>query len=77
MKNIDIAGGRRGVGSDGICANVASFGSVERKVQMKRIGLIVGGVLCASATFGDLAEYVNPFVGTDGPGHTYPALRND
>ena len=25
------------------------------------------------ATRGDLADYVNPFVGTDGPGHTHPA----
>ena len=40
---------------------------------MKRIGLVVVGALCASAAFGDLAEYVDPFVGTAGTGHTTPA----
>ena len=40
---------------------------------MKRIGLVVVGMLCASAAFGDLAEYVDPFVGTAGTGHTTPA----
>ncbi|MBQ0033088.1 MAG: GH92 family glycosyl hydrolase, partial [bacterium] len=40
---------------------------------MKRIGMVVVGMLCASTAFGDLAEYVNPFIGTDGPGHSHPA----
>ena len=40
---------------------------------MKRIGMVVAGTLCASAAFGDLAEYVDPFVGTAGTGHTTPA----
>ena len=40
---------------------------------MKRIGLVVVGTLCASVAFGDLAEYADPFVGTAGTGHTFPA----
>ena len=40
---------------------------------MKRMGLVVAGTLCASAAFGDLADYVDPFVGTAGTGHTFPA----
>ena len=40
---------------------------------MKRVGLVVAGALCASAAFGDLAEYVDPFTGTAGTGHTHPA----
>ena len=40
---------------------------------MKRIGLVAVGMLYASAAFGDLAEYVNLFVGTAGTGHTTPA----
>ena len=40
---------------------------------MKRIGVVVVGMLCVSAAFGDLAEYVDPFVGTAGTGHTTPA----
>ena len=31
------------------------------------------GALYAFAALGDLAAHVDPFVGTDGPGHTYPA----
>ena len=46
---------------------------MKRKEQMKRIGLVVVGTLCASAAFGDLAEYVDPFTGTAGTGHTHPA----
>ena len=44
-----------------------------RNKQMKRIGLVTVGTLCVFAAFGDLAESVNPFVGTDTVGHTYPA----
>ena len=40
---------------------------------MKRIELVVVGTLCASAAFGDLAKYVDPFTGTAGTGHTHPA----
>ena len=40
---------------------------------MKRMGLVAVGMLYASAAFGDLAEYVNLFVGTAGAGHTTPA----
>ncbi|MBQ0033017.1 MAG: GH92 family glycosyl hydrolase [bacterium] len=40
---------------------------------MKRIGLAVVGTLCAGAAFGDFAEYVDPFTGTAGTGHTHPA----
>ena len=39
---------------------------------MKRVGLVVVGTLCASAAFGDLADYVDPFVGTSATGHTFP-----
>ena len=46
---------------------------MKRKERMKRIGLVVAGSLCASAAFGDLAEYVDPFTGTAGTGHTHPA----
>ena len=47
--------------------------SCYRKEQMKRIGLVVAGTLCASAAFGDLTGFVDPFVGTAGTGHTTPA----
>ena len=40
---------------------------------MKRVVLLVVGTLCASVAFGDLVEYVDPFVGTAGTGHTTPA----
>ena len=40
---------------------------------MKNIGLVAIGTLCAGAAFGDLAEYVDPFTGTAGTGHTHPA----
>ena len=40
---------------------------------MKRTGVVVVGMLCASAALGDLAEFVDPFVGTAGTGHTTPA----
>ena len=40
---------------------------------MMRIGLVVVEMLCTFAAFGDLAEYVDPFVGTAGTGHTTPA----
>lgn len=46
---------------------------MKRKEQMRRIGLVAAGTLCASVAFGDLAEYVDPFVGTAGTGHTTPA----
>ena len=46
---------------------------MKRKEQMKRIGLVVIGALCASAALGDLAKYVDPFTGTAGTGHTHPA----
>lgn len=40
---------------------------------MRKIGLVVVGTLCAGAAFGDFAEYVDPFTGTAGTGHTHPA----
>ena len=46
---------------------------MKRKEQMKRIRLVVVETLCASVAFGDLAEYVDPFTGTAGTGHTHPA----
>lgn len=42
-------------------------------MKMKRIGLVVVGTLCVFAAFGDLSEFVDPFVGTAGTGHTTPA----
>lgn len=40
---------------------------------MKRVGLVVVGTLSACAAFGDLADFVDPFTGTAGTGHTHPA----
>ena len=44
------------------CINAVRFD--EGKGRMMRIGLVVVEMLCAFAAFGDLAEYVDPFVGT-------------
>ena len=41
--------------------------------MMKKVVLLFLGTLCLLTAFGDLAEYVNPFIGTDGPGHSHPA----
>ena len=43
------------------------------KDQKKRVVLPAVGTLCASMAFGDLAVYVDPFVGTAGTGHATPA----
>ena len=37
------------------------------------MGMVALGTLCAFAAFGDLADYVDPFTGTAGTGHTHPA----
>ncbi|MCQ2395539.1 MAG: GH92 family glycosyl hydrolase, partial [Kiritimatiellae bacterium] len=41
-------------------------------MNRKKIGLVAVGTLCASAAFGDLTDYVDPFVGTSATGHTFP-----
>ena len=40
---------------------------------MKVHALIGVGLLCGASARADLAEFVNPFVGTDATGHTFPA----
>ena len=42
-------------------------------MKMKKIGMAVVGTLCAFAACADLADYVDPFVGTSATGHTFPA----
>ena len=59
--------GRTGEGLRGDCLRT------KGEKQMKRLGLVVAGTLCAGAAFGDFAEYVDPFTGTAGTGHTHPA----
>ena len=44
----------------------------EKEMKMKKMGMAVVGTLCAFAAFGDLAEFVDPFVGTSATGHTFP-----
>ena len=42
-------------------------------MMRESIGFVTAGTLCDFAAFGDLAEFVDPFVGTAGTGHTFPA----